>query len=224
MICNKKILLKFSLVLFVGYSFIPFISRSSGKIALDYGYSTLWLLTCFIWGASIKRYIDKIIKNRLLNVILIMGIFISIAIPYSFCLLMKLVNLPYGTAFLDYMSPFCVIEAILILIACIKIQIDKPLIKKIICFLSTNSLGIYLFQCHPAIYNNIIKHKNISMSIYNALYKVPMTIFIIFIVGLLINVCIDKIFILLKINNIIEYFIKVICNNLPCINNILNKY
>ena len=201
-------------VLFAVYSILSFISRGSGAICLNYGYSTLWLLTCFIWGATLRRYIHIINKMVYLNIILFYGLIFSICIPYSFCLLMRILNLSGGTAFLYYTSPLCIIEAMLLLVVFSKIKNNNKYLQSTLKILSNNSLGTYLLQCHPAVYNNIIMKKDVECTLSDALWKVPVSILIVCLVGTLLNIIIDKIMYIIKIDKYIDYAIKNIFYNI----------
>ncbi len=188
-------LLKISIVLFICYSVLPFVSRTSGALSLTDGYSTIWLLICFIFGAFLKRNIDSILKIQKINIIVFFIFCICVSIPLAFCLFMRHLGLSRWTIFLNYISPLCVLEAVCLLIFTYQLKPQNPKLCNLLVLSSTNSLGIYLFQCHPGIWSNFLMPGKFEVTdLYNMVIKILGGVTLICFIGIIFNICIEKIY------------------------------
>ena len=125
---------------------------------ISYGYSSSWLVVCYIIGACLKKYGCKIYTN---NYILLLTIF-------CFLLLSSWSTLIYSNAgetlkhymrgadwLLEYNSPLTVGSACCIVV--IATRIKKQLDSKIVKMLSGATFGVYILHSHPIIYDYYIK-------------------------------------------------------------------
>ena len=191
--CSSQEQFWLSLSLFLMFSIFPVASFSVGKgaFALHGGYSTIWLMICFIWGCILKDNIEIILQRRRLNLFLIGGVVAAIGIPVAF----HLSGFRLHGIFMSYLSPFCILEAVCLFILFYQIRINGCRIRKIIVSLSSNALGIYLLQAHPLIWNNFIivrPLETLTLPQYAALLAILSLL--LGSVGILLNVIIERIY------------------------------
>ena len=138
-------------------------------LRIEKGYSTIWLMVCYCWGQVLQSIAPRILQWKHHTAILTVGAVIGAVVPFIVLLCGScfavveniLYKLGYRCDFLiDYLSPFCVLEAVCLLLLFSKIRIENQKIQKSITFLSVYSFGIYLFQCHPVIWYEFIVRKN----------------------------------------------------------------
>lgn len=184
---SSKMQLKSVLSCFLIFSVFPALLLKQS--VFSGGYSTLWLMCCYFFGAYIKLNRERI--WILVSQKMAFGIFLlSFLLPYV--LFMVACNLIRGKPLiLSYLSPFCVAEAVFLLIFCSRIKITQYWIAKPLSVLSSLSLGAYLFQLHPQIWNTyfsttIVSPKN-PVAFLDVVWQVPTAVIVIFSLGCLID-------------------------------------
>ena len=189
------------------YSFFSFVLVSVLSVrginrdfmVLAGGYSTLWLIICFTWGQVLKRFSERILQGKYSTPLLLGGVVAGFVIPLilHFCFRLNL---------MDYLSPFCVLESVCLLLLCAKIKVTSPITQKILAFLSTYSLGIYLFQAQPVIWNRVFVQNIVTPeNTFQIIWMFAALSFGIFIPGIIIYFVVCKICSFRIFNSIRDY-------------------
>ena len=138
---------------------------------LDHGYSLLWLVFCYLLGAYLRLHrmdqpnaeVGKWLGLLLLDILLTVG---------SWYLLGN--DIVWGKLrIVDYVSPFMVIEAALLLLIFSRLTIRRVPLRKIILSLSDASFGVYLIHAHILVFdllllNTFLWTKGYGASVYFA--------------------------------------------------------
>ena len=170
----------FSGITFFLFSFLYPLKFSSPFYCFDYGYSAIWLMVCFCWGQVLRNFAPRILQWKHHTAILTAGAVIGAVFPFlffygnSFPAIARAASLfcLHKNSFIDYLSPFCVLESVCLLLLFSKIRIENPKVQNVISFLSKYSFGIYLFQCHPVIwYGFIVQKTQVQMSAFQIVWK-----------------------------------------------------
>lgn len=208
------------IILFVMLSIIPNIFWQTDFFKILDGYSSLWLLYCYMLGGYLGKYglSEKLYKNKAIIIIF------CIIFAYIFNLLVRIITFKiygrvlYESWFINYVSPFNVIASMLLIPLFLNIKINNNILNKFIVFLSITSFSVYIIHCHYLIYDYFIL--NIMKFCIDRNVVIIVLYFILFEVGIYI-VCsvVDflriKFFKIFKINSLINW----IGNKL---NNLLN--
>ncbi len=213
-----KTLVVAAAVLFVFFSILPLMNGN--LFVIKYGYSPIWLLVCYVFGAVFRRASDdgklSLPKCFLpLMLVLIWMVFIGHAWLYAIhpniftsrigALLWKLPR--------EYYSPLTVLYAIILLFLFSRMKITDRF-KKIILFFSPLTLGVYLIHCHRCIWLRWIKvDEKIPIADYSIFCFIMRVLAIgigIYVVASLIDWLRCKIFELLKIKKVSE----IVCRRL----------
>ena len=175
--------------MFFAFSILPMISPLTAELSLRNGYSMIWLIICFIYGAALRKFSPQILCIKRINYILTAICFLSVLIPSAVHLLAG------DRRLMNYLSPFCVLQAATMLLLMAQINISGQKMIRGISFISTNSLGIYLLHCYPYFWNNFICRKN------PAIYPLPQEILLLSAMilllmagGVIVNYCVEKIY------------------------------
>lgn len=126
---------------------------------LGLGYSGLWLIVLYVYGAYFKRFgIPKLLDNTLINIILLV---------FNLCLIVLCSYLfhhyniwidqnNFDTTQIQYTFPLVVSLAILVFLLLLKVKIQSKVWDKIITFLGKKSFSAYLLQTNPLIFGFLI--------------------------------------------------------------------
>ena len=171
---------------YLAFSFFLFsvsaiVFRPAG-IGLNAGQSMLWLLICFTWGNILKNLAPRIRKWKYHGPIFLFRAILCALIPFFYHWL----QMPYRWRLMSYLSPFCVIQAASLLLLFEKIQIRNERTQKVLAFFSTYSLGIYLLQAQPVIWENFIVRTVTEPATVLILWKIPALVLGISAAGILI--------------------------------------
>ncbi len=186
--CSDRDIVILLTVMMIMFSVIPNYYRDYGHLAFNGGYSMIWLMVCFIYGAGIKKLMPQILKIRKINLIVILLLPVSMVTPV-------ILEIGIGRRYMDYTTPFCVLEAACLLILFSQVKTVKPGIIKTISFVSNNSLGIYLIQNYPYFWENFIVRRD--PPIYEPvkyLWYLPGMVAAVMAVGVLGNFIADKLY------------------------------
>ena len=170
------------------------------------GYSPFWLIYMYMIGAYIKINKPTIKTNKCL-ILLTINIFIIMLSKVAISLITKYLtgNEVMSDIFIQYNSPFILVNSILIFIIFNKIKPSKKEnINKLIITISSLMFGIYIIHSHYFFFDFILK--DISLNIpnkYLTIYSFGM-ILLIFVICGIIEFIRTKIFKFLKIDNILE--------------------
>ena len=126
---------------------------------LGLGYSGLWLMVLYVYGAYFKRFgIPKLLNSTLINIILIV---------LNLCLIVLCSHLfhhynvwidqnNFDITQIQYTFPLVVCLAILVFLLLLKVKIQLKLWNKIITFLGQKSFSAYLLQTNPLVFTFLI--------------------------------------------------------------------
>jgi surface polysaccharide O-acyltransferase-like enzyme len=168
--------LRLAAVLFVLFSVLPAITGDRGFLGVDSGYSALWLIVCMVYGAVLRDLQPAILRIKRVNIYLWLTVLATILLPCGFHL--AAIH-PDIRRFMSFNSPFCVLEAAALLLLCVQIRVRSGVVQKVITFISVNSLGIYLLQCYPAVWENFICRQTPEVSPAGAWWYIPvLTVFL----------------------------------------------
>ena len=115
---------------------------------LNNGYSAIWLMIVYLFGAYIRKYdiCEKITPFKC-----IIGYFSMIILTFISKITIRfLTKSIFGQAkfedtFISYISITILLSAIFLLLLCLKIKINAS-VTKFICFVSPVALGVYLIH------------------------------------------------------------------------------
>lgn len=186
--CSDRALMVVSSMLFIFFSIFPSLGLESKTFGVLGGYSISWLLICYIYGYVVKRFANKVLNIRNIKIILTIILILSVLVPFIIDF--------YGLKWMQfYNSPFCVLEALCLMLLLIQVKIKHSWLIKLIAFISANSLGVYLFQNYPYIWDNYIFR--INPVVYPPFKMVCYFIFVVVILeflGVLLNLIVEKIY------------------------------
>ncbi len=130
------------------------------------GYSSLWLMVCYLVGAYIGLYAQTI-KPRpiiwsmvpILNTLTLFALFI---------IAMKLFGSPVGYSLLvSYVSPLTVVNAICLVLFFSQLKIENKLCKKIIASTGKSSFSVYIAHGHEIIFVGVFGRTFAFLSDFN---------------------------------------------------------
>ena len=158
---------------------------TGNSFCLHGGYSCLWLSICFVFGQILSTVGDRFIAWRPGNYILAAGAILGGGLPFVSQLLYYFFKFDCRKLLpMSYLSPFTLMQAVCLLLLFYQIRIKGDIVKKATAFLSVNSLGIYLFQCHAVMWGVLFVPKNMVYShAYELLWKFPLALIGIVAVG-----------------------------------------
>lgn len=173
---------------------------------INNGYSTLWLLVLYIFGAYIKKYDIK-------GVIYFKYYVVAVLFSWGSKICMELFifyvvgNIKNFNMFIRYTSPSIVLAAIFLVLTFNSIKISNKKMEKIIRLLASTSLGVYLIHEHPLIRVSLVKNSMIRFADMTTI-ELIFVILIIAIIVYLFCSCVDfvrnKLFKYLKINLFVD--------------------
>lgn len=149
---NKELMKGFLIVVLVGSSVVSSLVHLD-FYSLSYGYSTFWLVICYVLGAFLKKYNSELFVRREL-VVFFLGAAMLVAIRFVVCFMLN-----YETDWmLSYNSPIilAMATALFMLFARKNYSNNKTLIKRAIASISVVSFDVFLIHCHPVIFNSVI--------------------------------------------------------------------
>lgn len=177
---------------------------------LGSGYTAIWLMIVYIFGAYIKKYDvqQKITAKKSL-----LGFFVMVVLT----LLSKAV-IHFGTkivfgapreenVLISYTSITILLAAVFMFLFCLNVKINK-LSTKIICWLAPTTLSVYLIHVHPLVFKYIINGAFISFASKPVLVMVLyvlITAFVIFVICSVIDMLRIQLFKLIRVKNISEF-------------------
>ena len=121
---------------------------------LERGYSPYWLIFCYLIGAYIRLYKNDLPKDRILTWSLILTVNVILVVGAWYILGDAMVD----SRFLiwNYISPFMVLEAALLVLIFSKMTLRNDLIQKCIVSLSNGAFGVYIIHSHILIFDYVL--------------------------------------------------------------------
>ena len=155
---SKGTLVKFLLVILIGVCVID-CGIPRDPFAIADGYSTVWLMLLYFFGAYIRKYDLKqkvtTTQSALAFVVLIIVTFLSKVCIY-FATKKIFGEAKLDNMFISYTSITIVLAAISLFLFCLNVKVSNSL-QKVILFFSPATLGVYLIHVHPLVFEHIIK-------------------------------------------------------------------
>lgn len=145
------------MILVLLFSLIPSLCFTD-LFRLESGYSTAWLIVCYILGAYLKRSDKKIFKGYELLIFFASSFAILGVHAMSYFIVSKefyeVVN--YRTA--NYVFPLILLSAVMLLQLGARMSLKhlNGKLKTFLVFLSTIVFDVYVIHCHILIYNYLI--------------------------------------------------------------------
>lgn len=203
---------KFLIIVLIGVCGIACVVPQNA-FALDGGYSVIWLIICYLFGAYIKKYdaLQKITARKGMIGFLAMIILTF----FSKIIIRFLTTRIFGQAKIDdllisYVSITILLSAIFLFAFCLNVKVGN-FASKLIGFLSPVTLGIYLIHVHPLVFNYIIKDAFVSFAqkpfIVMILYVLVVTL-IIFVICTIIELLRIQLFKVIKVGKLCEIVAK----------------
>lgn len=141
---------KLCIILVGVFSVIPTFTTVDFFVA-KWGYSTIWLVICYIIGSYIKRIRDTIKLSLLeLGGGLLAIVFLLLALKGVYW---KVTggNIP---GIIEYTSPLILVNAVIVLLLFSKLKIKKG--KKVLLMFSNTAFDVYIVHCHLFVFDYII--------------------------------------------------------------------
>lgn len=193
--CGGEPLRRGTVVTFLLFSVMPTLLLEEGFLGTAWGYSTIWLVLCFIWGAALKRAMPRLRARRHLVAEMSAVAAVSVLFPWAFQLIGMRLGWAKQEMFFRYISPFCAAEAAALLVLCARIEVKRDKVRRALGFLSANALGIFLFQCHPLIWEKFVLDLHPPrLPLTSLLWRFPLTVLILAACGIVCNRLIDLIY------------------------------
>ncbi len=192
----RNILIAVSVIVGVGDCLLP-----EDAFLLNAGYSALWLMIMYLFGAYIKKYN---LHKKLSSLKSLVGFFVMTLLT----LLTKAIN--SESAFVSYTSITIVLTAVFLFIFCLNVKINN-ISAKIISILAPTTLGVYLIHVHPYVFEFCIKDAFkpfLQKPTYLIVIYILVATIAIFLVCAVIELIRIQLFKLLRINNLCEIIDK----------------
>ena len=155
---SKKTFENFLLVILIGVCIID-CGVPKDPFAIGSGYSTIWLMLLYFFGAYIRKY-DLKQKITASKSALAFAIFIILTFLSKICIHFATKNI-FGEAKLDNTFISCtsitiVLAAVSLFLFCLNVKISNSF-QKVILFFAPATLGVYLIHVHPLVFQYILK-------------------------------------------------------------------
>ena len=210
---SKEAIEKFLIVILIAIGIFDCILRlplAKDPFYIKEGYSALWLIILYIFGAYIKKYNIKQIITAKKAFFCFLGLII---LTFASKILISVVTskifgqIKYSDIFISYISITIILASIFLFLFCLNVKINK-ITQKIITVFSPYSLGIFLIHVHPLVFSYILKNAFVSFAekpfILMILY-VFFTVFAIFLSCAALDFIRIKLFNLFKIKHFCQF-------------------
>ena len=205
---SKEELKRILVIGFILFSIIPMFTEKDVFATLD-GYSALWLSYLFVLGAYIKKY-NVLSKVSTKNLLIIFGMCVMGTMGLKFFIEYISWNylevLTINTSFTKYTSPNVVLEAVIMLVLFLRVNIGEKY-EKLIKKVAPLSFGVYLIHTHKLILEEFLFGQLAwfsQFSIVGMVVRILLTAFGIFVVCLFIDSIRLKIFAICNIRLLAE--------------------
>lgn len=184
---NRKNIEVVLVTVFFSLSVFPTICNID-PFKLHSGYSMVWLVVLYLFGAYLKKFNlkEKFTRVRLLKFYFGIVLFtwlskIGIEI-FTFNFIGKL---KYSNTFVKYTSPTIVLAAIFLVLFFSCIDVKNVRWIKIVDVFSSASLGVYLIHEHPLVRAFLVKNSMVTFTKYSSL-KLVLAIFLVAVISYLV--------------------------------------
>lgn len=155
---SQKMFRSFLIIVLIGIGVFDCIMPIDALV-LNNGYSPIWLIILYLFGAYIKKYDLKIKitawKSLLFFVVMVVLTFLSkLVIRYATRSVLGDVKL--DDTFISYISIALVLASVFLFLFCLNVKIG-PFFQKAVHLFAPATLGVYLIHAHPFVFDYIIK-------------------------------------------------------------------
>lgn len=174
---GKNAAVGFVVAVFVLYCALPCILKQS-PYEVCAGYSSVWLAVMYMFGGLIRKY-DF---SRHIRIPYAAALFISSTLiawgckillhPQTYKVHFSGGNVPVD-GFINYASPFILINGIALFCLFANLQITSERVKKMIALCSPGVLCVYIMHTHPLIWDTLILDSTRWLASYSAYVIVP---------------------------------------------------
>ena len=180
---NKKQLFVMSVALFASASVYKTIFDKD-LFVLSGGYSAIWLIIMYIFGATVKKYYDDGFRPK--KLLCLLGYFACVGITAGFRFVFDYLFNKYpdkeifhecNDILISYTGPFVVLGSVLLLLLFMRIDLRTKSGKKITLIFSSASFGIYIIHVHNAIWDNYLKNRFYKYA-YEPTWRMVLYVFI----------------------------------------------
>ncbi|MGT2906550.1 acyltransferase [Streptococcus dentiloxodontae] len=171
---------------FLLFSLLPTLFKQD-IFGLTEGYSVLWLLVMYLFGAAVRRFeLEKDIRfwQCFLGLIVMVGLTFSL-------------NWFSYVQWRSYISPTVVFQSLFFFLICLKIKELPPLWSRIVLTISPLTLGVYLTHVHPLVFTRILPKLAdviVPHKLFIFMFLIVLLTFIIFILGIFVDYFRAKLF------------------------------
>ena len=218
---NKKTLAAYVLVAVIFFSIIPTVINVD-VFGAYFGYSPLWLMVLYCFGAYIKKYeVGKNLKTYkgILMFFVLISLTALIKLGLERCVNIVCNTEKLGAYLVSYTSPGTLLSSVVAVLVFANLKISKGFIKAIKLF-APLSFGVYIIHCQPLIWQNVWKGMFSSYADLNGALLVCCVLFTAVAVWLLCSIADLVRFYLFKLLKVKKLSAKAE----EKIKNILNKY
>lgn len=176
---------------------------------IDWGYSVLWLIVCYLLGAYIKIYSKKTNNRMKLLCILILNIVLVLLFRELMVTITPTIFKvkKYENMFMVYNSLYIVINSIILLLLFKDIVIENKHLKKVLENLSKTSFSVYIIHCQYFVFfyflNKRFKHY-VELNLIQMVVAIFSTIIVIYLMCSITDYIRIKLFKLCRVNNLID--------------------
>lgn len=126
---------------------------------LSDGYSAIWLIIMYLFGAYISKYELKR-KTTASKSLLMFLLMVIITLLSKVIILFITENIfgqvKYENAFISYVSVTIVLASVFLFLFCLNLKLGS-LSKRIISFFAPMTLGVYVIHVHPFVFTHMIR-------------------------------------------------------------------
>ena len=195
------------ITIIVIFSILPVVTlKRVDLFYTGFGFSTLWLICLYIFGAYFKMYPVQISKKKCFA-LYFGSIFFAWFAKLMSHVLLKIIFSKDAELdlFIDYTSIFIISSGVALLLLFSQIKIEIKFLQKIIITASSLSFSVYLIHEHPFIRSLVINNR-FSLLANSSAYILPLQVLFyalcIFLSCLLIDIVRYMVFKILRINRI----------------------
>lgn len=153
---NGKALGSLVLILLFLFSFMPTVLRRD-MFLIDNGYSPVWLIVLYIFGAILRKYKNAIHTNKL---VLFCGYLGAVALTVISKFVLFHLNFFYGFTLYDefilirYNSLTMVIASVCLLL--LFADLNVKMVSKVIMLLAPATFGVYIIHTEPFVWEHLL--------------------------------------------------------------------
>lgn len=197
-----------------------FINVFTDSFKLDYGYSFLWLVSCYFIGAYTKRF--ELFKNFKIGTLFIFS-FLFLIITFLSKLFIPKINCSFinEDMLICYNSFTILFSSICFVIAFLKMKINNKYFKRFIKRMAPATFGVYIIHVHPNVWDLFMKNRFLFVIFSNPLKMMLLVFLLAFILYALCSYLeMFRIYLFkkLRINKISEYIYNILSKMFKKIN------